>query len=173
MSRIVLGLAAVLSLFSAVQADAATVYFRGEMLNPGANDPLGLNALPDRKFEVLVNTNNGGGVLGNYIVFNGISFTFTTGTFASAGGDNIFSGMTLVGAPAGTSLTITIPGGAVTDSQAGLDSLIGRVGGIAQISHANGAYVGGITAVPEPTSMMALTGLVVGCGAFARRRRAA
>ncbi|MFO0941584.1 MAG: PEP-CTERM sorting domain-containing protein [Pirellulales bacterium] len=34
-------------------------------------------------------------------------------------------------------------------------------------------YFGGIQAIPEPSSMLVLTGLVVGAGAFSRRRKLA
>jgi PEP-CTERM motif len=174
MNRFVLGLLAVASLFATTQASAATVYFRGAIALNAGGDTLGL-LTQGQGFEVDIRTNNAGGILGNYIVFLGKSLNFSTGTFAAQGPNNVFTATNLTdfqGNPAGT-LTITIPGPIVADSQAGLDSLIGRPGGIAQLVFGGSSYLGGIVAVPEPSSMLALTGLVVGCGAFARRRRAA
>ena len=173
MQRVIFLGSMLLALAATSVANAATVYFRGAITTTIGADVLGLSALPNQNFEALVTTNNGGGVLGNYIVFQGRSFNFTTGTFGPSGGNNLFSGLNLVSptlVPSGV-LTITIPGPVVADSQAGMDSLIGRPGGTAIITIGGTTYIGGITAVPEPTTLLALTGLVGCCGAYGWRKR--
>ncbi len=174
MNRVILGTVLAIVAFASVQCQAAAVYFRGAMVSNIGGDTLGIMALPTQQFESLVTTNGAGGVIGNYIVFLGKSFNFSTGTFGAVGPNNGFTNLVLTddyGNAAGT-LTITLPGPVVPDTQAGFNSLIGRPGGIATITFNGGTYIGGILAVPEPSSMLALTGLVLGCGAFARRRRA-
>ena len=125
MQRLLVGL--VVASFALVcnQASAATVYFRGAITTTIGADTLGLNTLPNQNFEALVTTNNAGVVLGNYIVFQGKSFDFTTGAFGPSGGNNQFSGLNLLSptaVPSGT-LTITIPGPVVADNQAAFDTL--------------------------------------------------
>jgi hypothetical protein len=173
MNRLVLGVLTAIVMFAATQADAATVYFRGSFTNIVGADVLGLSALPNQNFEASVTTNNGGGILGDYIVFAGQSYTFNNGTFGPNAGNNQFAGMSLTNPILGSggTLTITLPGPVVADSQAGFDMLAQGAAGTAFITVGNTTYIGGINAVPEPSSMLALTGMVVGCGAFARRRR--
>lgn len=176
MNRLALAALMVVAAF-ATQANAASVYFRGAVTTAIGGDPLGIMALPTQTFESLVNTNGAGGITSGYIVFQGKAFDFTTGAFGAVGPNNGFTGINLVDQlpaqnPSGV-LTITIPGPVVPDTQAGMDSLIGRPGGTMFITFGGATYIGGIVAVPEPSSMLVLSGLVMGCGMFVRRRKIA
>ncbi len=172
--------AILLALFSisllASTSDAASVYFRGN-INAGlipAGDPLGIGALPSTNFEALINTNGVGGITGSYIVFQGRYFNFTNGTFTPA--TNVFTGMTLLNPITNTSTGFNIvgmdfPGSSAGDTQAALNALIGSSASFAIQNGGGLTYLGTITAVPEPASMFALTGLVIGFGGYQWRRR--
>ncbi len=157
-------------------ADAAAVYFRGNigsfspgLTTNGGTDPLGLTALGSSAFEALVETNNLGTIQSGYIVFLGKHYNFTTGTVNTVlTNPTAFNGIQLLtpaNAATGQTLAITIP---TTGADGNFASLI-DVAGSFQITGGGLQYFGNITAVPEPASMLALTGLVLGAGAYRRR----
>lgn len=170
----------ILAVFSisllASTCDAASVYFRGN-INAGlipVGDPLGIGSLPSTNFEALINTNNGGLINGSYIVFQGRHWNFTNGTFTPA--TNVFTGMTLLNPVTNAStgfniLAMDFAGSSAADNQAALNALIGSSASFAIQNGAGVTYLGTITAVPEPASMLALTGLVLGFGGYQWRRR--
>ncbi len=160
----------------AQQADAAAVRFRGNIgeFSPGltangGTDPLGLSPLGSTTFEAVVQTNNLGTIQSGYIVFLGTYYNFATGTVNTVPTNpTTFSGMQLLtsqNAATGQTLAISIP---TAGADGDFSSLIG-VAGSFQITGGGLQYFGNITAVPEPGSMLALTGLVLGAGAYRRR----
>lgn len=177
MFRLMSALALVLGLIAS-QANAGSVYFRGSVspISPGltangGSDPLGLSTLSSSIFESLVTTNGTGSITGGYIVFLGKHYNFTTGTVNTvASNPTSFVGMSLVSptnVATGQTFNISIP---ALGSDNNFSNLINVVGSFT-ISGGGIQYFGGIQAIPEPSSMMALTGLVVGAGVFGRRRR--
>ncbi len=181
MFRLMSALALVLGLIAS-QANAGSVYFRGSiapfspgLTTNGGSDPLGITTLGSPIFEALVNTNGTGGITSGYIVFLGKHFNFSTGTVNTvAGNPTNFAGMALVtpsNVATGQTLEISIP---ALGSDNNFGNLINVPGNFAiRGPGVTLQYFGGIQAIPEPSSMFVLTGLVVGAGAFARRRKAA
>ncbi len=172
-----LGLVALVSVsLLASTCDAASVYFRGNInagLIPGT-DPLGIGALPSTNFEALINTDGSGAITGSYIVFQGKHWNFTNGSFTPA--NNVFTGMTLLNPITNVStgfdiLAMDFAGSSAGDNQAALNALIGSSASFAIQNGGGVTYLGTITAVPEPASMVALTGLVIGFGGYQWRRR--
>ena len=177
MQRLVVTCVMTLAALMAAPSQAAEIYFRGAVTTIVGGDPLGINAFPNQNFESWLFTNNNGGILGSYIVFAGKSLQFNSGTLGNNAGNNVFQNMVLTdsnGVAAGV-LNITIPGPLVADNQAAFNSLIGRLGGTMTItgvpSNPGAVYIGGITAIPEPGSMLALSGLVIGCCGYTWRKR--
>lgn len=174
------GLAAVALLCTMQAAMGAAVSFKGTFTNyttiVGASDPYALG-LPEA-FTVSFQT-AGNAIIGGGIVFTGNSgkqFDFTGGTITT-GATTDFTGLTInnyPGAIGGTlsfSFATTIP----DTTQASLDQLWFQTGsasffGFPFTNGAQGFYQGNITAVPEPGSMLALAGLVAGCGGYRWRR---
>ena len=154
-------------------ADAASVRFRGNIstFSPGLTtnggaDPLGLTGLGSSTFEIAMTTNDAGTVTGSYMVFLGTSFNIASGTVAA----NTISGIGILTAgnvATGQTMSINIPG-LVGDGQANFDAVIG-VNGNFQIVGGGLQYFGNITAIPEPSAMLALVG-GVGCLALRRRK---
>ncbi len=158
-------------------SSAASVYFRGNIssLSPalGGADPLGLAGAPAANpFEAFVNTNNLGGITGGYIVFAGKHFNFNAaGTVNTvAANPTLFSNIGLLtpsNVATGQTLNISMP---QLGSDNNFANLITQSGSFT-ISGGGLQYFGNITAIPEPGSMCALAGLVMGCAGYSWRKR--
>ncbi|MCC6510084.1 MAG: PEP-CTERM sorting domain-containing protein [Pirellulaceae bacterium] len=174
------GLAVIALLCGAQGAMGAVVSFKGTLTSyttvVGAADPIVLGLPED--FTVTVNT-SGSAITNGGIVFTGNSgkqFNLTGGTI-NIGATTDFSGISIdptfgsIGGTLNFSFAAVVP----NNTQAGLDALIGS-GGSASIfgfpftNGSAGFYQGAVTAVPEPGSMLALAGLVAGCGGYRWRR---
>jgi hypothetical protein len=155
-------------------SQAATVKFAGTydtyIQIAGAADPA---SFLNRSFLATLETDGGAGIVSGQIWFTGPNQTVTLagGSISTTATTTVFGGIT---PSTGTSLKFTVNQVLAGFSQANLLALTGA-GGTSILSGGfatgTGSYVGTITAVPEPASMLALAGLVVGCVGVSFRRR--
>ncbi len=184
MNRIILGLAVAAVCSLASVSEAAVMTFRGTVSSNGGNAGGFLGAVPPNvNFSINLTVADGAGpngpITGGTFEWIGNSVQFITGgslTLAE-GGPNSDSANFVVTTAAGTGI-FGFSSGAANSFITGTAINQGNVNGIALNSGtagftflANGGvvYTGGITAVPEPTSCLALLGLV-GVGAWRMRR---
>lgn len=178
MKCMALALAAVLAI--SASAKASIVTFTGSLTyNPiiGAADPLGIAG---QTLGIRMDVDGAGNVLSGHIrVVTGpgshYSIPFNPGTGTGAlGANTVWSGINVPAA--GNNMTISIAQSIPNFSAASLNLLNGVAGSASlnfvDLGNGNiGSYSGAITAVPEPGSMVALAGLVAGCGYYGWRRR--
>lgn len=150
----------------------ATVKFSGTL---GYNNVVGGDVLniTGKAFLATLETNNGSGVINGQLWLSPANvtatqqFNLTGGTITIAPGSTTFSGISVAG---GSTVSFVLTQQAAGFSQADLFALQGSGGNSILVSGGT-TYVAAIAAVPEPASMLALAGLVVGCGAVSYRRR--
>jgi PEP-CTERM motif len=154
-------------------SQAATVKFSGTYsVVVGTNN---LN-IAGKAFLATVETDNAANILSGQLWLNPASvaatevFTLNGGTIALGGGNTTFSGINVSGATGTGVVQFQIASQAAGFSQADLFTLTG-ISGSSVLSSAGNVYSATITAVPEPSSMLALAGLVVGCATVSYRRR--
>jgi hypothetical protein len=150
-------------------SQAATVKFSGTYSLLAGVDSLGING---KAFLATVETNNAAGIINGQMWLSPATvaatqnFPLVGGTVTLGGGNTTFSGI----AAGGGSLSFQLNQQAAGFSQADYFAIAGSGGASTWIVGGN-IYSATITAVPEPASMLALAGLVVGCAGVSYRRR--
>jgi hypothetical protein len=156
---------ALLSSFS----QAATVKFSGTYSLLAGVDSLAING---KAFLATIETNNAAGIISGQVWLSPATvaatqnFPLVGGTVTLGGGNTTFSGI----AAGGGTLSFQLNQQAAGFAQANYFAIAGAGGASTWIVGGN-IYSATITAVPEPASMLALAGLVVGCGGISYRRR--
>ena len=176
-----IGLAALCAmLMGATQLHAATVKFAGSLTSyaviGGVADPLALG-LPETFVATLETA--GASITSGQLTFTSGSGKFfvlgAAGTIVVGGATTDFNGINILG-PSGGTLAFSIAKSIATTSDADLASLLTFGGGptiVGGFAGGNaGVYTGAVTVVPEPSSMIALSALVLGAGGYRFRKRA-
>ena len=152
-------------------SQAATVKFSGPL---GYTNVVGADVLniTGKAFLATLETNDANGIISGQMwlspptVAATQQFNLSGGTIAIGPGSTTFSGISM----AGGTLSFVLTQQAAGFSQADLFALQGS-GGNSVLVVGGTTYIAAIAAVPEPGSMLALAGLVVGCAGVTYRRR--
>lgn len=150
-------------------SQAATVKFSGSYSLVAGVDSLGIVG---KAFLATLETNNGSTILNGQMwlapptIAHTQYFGLSGGTVTLGGGNTTFSGISA----GGGTLQFQLNQQAAGFSQGDYLAITGAGGSSVWVVGAN-IYSATITAVPEPASMLALAGLVVGCAGVSYRRR--
>lgn len=156
-------------------SQGATVKFSGTYNLIAVSDSLNISG---KQFLATLETDNASNVLNGQIWLTPPSsaatqrFYLSGGTITLSGGNSTFSGINVFsGTTAVGTVQFQVNQQAAGFSQADYFAIMGAGGSSVLISSGGNIYSSTITAVPEPASMLALAGMVVGCAGVSYRRR--